>query len=294
LNVSSYYVTDIIGPCPVCGGIAKQAIALLPGLLNALKDADQRATNWWTLAEQWEANCKAATERAEKAEAALAEDEEQHGENWRLKCGHLEDKIISLMERAERAEASAEVDHQQIATLTAERDRDYASMREFQAKVIEADQRADAHAKDAAVMRKALVEYAAAHNWNISTLYAQWEGDGSGPDIASSALASTTAGAEMLEALRKADANAKVAAKLRGLLEQFIRWSATLAERAGSQWADDEDLTQECHWLNETSKDACAALGASTTTGESPINPHRSGRVDDSPRRESTAGEKKE
>lgn len=32
------------------------------------------------------------------------------------------------------------------------------------------------------------------------------------------------------------------------------------ADYAGSQWADDNDLSQPCHWLNETIKEARAAL----------------------------------
>ncbi len=44
------------------------------------------------------------------------------------------------------------------------------------------------------------------------------------------------------------------------IVEQFIRWATPLAEMAQTQWADDNDLSQPCHWLNETIKDARLAL----------------------------------
>lgn len=44
------------------------------------------------------------------------------------------------------------------------------------------------------------------------------------------------------------------------IIEEFIRHSAKLAEMAGTQWADDNDLSQPCHWLNETSKEAKAMI----------------------------------
>lgn len=38
------------------------------------------------------------------------------------------------------------------------------------------------------------------------------------------------------------------------------------ADYAGSQWADDNDLSQPCHWLNETIKEARAALAQPCST----------------------------
>ena len=43
-------------------------------------------------------------------------------------------------------------------------------------------------------------------------------------------------------------------------LGPFVRWSAHLAEYAGSAWADAHGLSQDCHWLNESRKEARAAL----------------------------------
>jgi hypothetical protein len=47
-----------------------------------------------------------------------------------------------------------------------------------------------------------------------------------------------------------------IVSALIGIIEEFVRHSAKLAEMAGTQWADDNDLCQPCHWLNETSKEA--------------------------------------
>lgn len=44
------------------------------------------------------------------------------------------------------------------------------------------------------------------------------------------------------------------------VLKDFLRWSKELARYAGSQWADDSNLSQECHWLNETRKEALLVL----------------------------------
>lgn len=45
-------------------------------------------------------------------------------------------------------------------------------------------------------------------------------------------------------------------AEAREILENFTRWAEPLAGYAGSQLADDEGMSQEFHWLNETRKEA--------------------------------------
>lgn len=58
-----------------------------------------------------------------------------------------------------------------------------------------------------------------------------------------------------------------LAGELAETLQNFMRWSEPLAEYAGSQWAEDNDLSQPCHWLNETSKEAAVLLDRAREMG---------------------------
>ena len=55
---------------------------------------------------------------------------------------------------------------------------------------------------------------------------------------------------------------------LREKLRDFCRWSEKLASYAGSQWADDNDLSQETHWLNVTRNEVLTTLTPRTASSD--------------------------
>lgn len=55
---------------------------------------------------------------------------------------------------------------------------------------------------------------------------------------------------------------------MREALSYMVQKSEWVSELPGTQWADDQDLSQEVHWLNEARKEGVAALAVAETEAE--------------------------